>query len=199
MINRAFALSYFSHEDDSYSPRPELRGLALGLEYAWAPRIVGVRLHGAFVRNLTEAGYWDDIEEPESYEDGRWIDPSGFNLLAVGVDLIVQAPLAGGDDGVALEFVASGGLFGAFGLGEIAVWESGTTAANGCEETAAAYDRYQSCAADGTLEVPMLRLLPKINLDVGLRLWLPGHRFFARVDGGLHPGPFVGGALGVGL
>lgn len=195
--------SWAYSEDDADPaplPRPKVRGMAFGLEYALVqPQTTWIFYLERF-SNRTEAGYWDDVDDGEiDHDDGRWIDPSdNFGLIDLGVNTGRDFPVTNHDKPVWLAVSLSGGLGVGFLTGELAEWLPGqnltddTVLEPDCLPDSVAYDRYGACGDDGSVRIP--KVLPLIDGNLGLKLNFPYG--YLRLEGGLHDAAYWGVAGG---
>ena len=142
--------------------------------------------------NIIQEGYWDDVEEPGDHEDGDWIRPDGFGIIAVGANYgyeVVAQPW--------LSFVFGGGLGVGVVLGELTQWNPGGSTENSepdCLPSAAAYERVDLCEDDGAKRVP--GVVPIVDISAAVRFNF-GDQANLRIEGGLHDMIYGGVAMGV--
>jgi len=193
---------YFNETDEGWAhsdPRPKVKAYSLGLEFVLKERPETGRAgssNGIFyfdwLANLTDEGYWDDVEDPPDHLDGDYVVPSkNLGLLVLGADYayeihMVRTEQTNGNFG--LSMLVGAGLGVGVLIGSLEYWDS----ANGIP----AFDRVNDpdAAPSGDKRIP--KVLPVIDVNVGLRFNF-GDRFVLRVEGGLHDMLYMGGSLGV--
>ena len=107
-----------------------------------------------YIGAMVQEGYWDDVEKPAAHDDGDWIRPDGFGMLAIGANYaheIYATPW--------LSFLFGGGLGMGFVTGDLTSWGPGgsqqTTTEAPCRTESPAYIRKDFCPDDGTKSVPL--------------------------------------------
>ena len=184
---------YFNSSDPGANPydRPHARGYAVGLEYVLKPDPTNWTFYAEYAGSTIKPGYWDDVEEPADHNDGEWIQPNGFGLIVAGADYAHEIKAA---DWVS--FVVGGGLGIVIVTGDLTEWTNGSVATGepDCSPNSAAYERYTTCASDGTKRVP--GVLPMVDINAGVRFNL-GDAATLRIEGGLHDMIYAGMAVGV--
>lgn len=194
----------FAYDNDDPDParldRPKVRARAVGLEYSLVEPTMTWTFGFEAIRNLTEAGYWDDVDDDGGvdHNDGQWIDGTDVSIYALEIHLARELAVTPKENPVWLGFNLGGGLGLGIRTGEIQAWFPGdnvtlnTVADPTCLPDATADGRYATCVADDTVDVP--KALPLVNLDLGLKLNVP--HGYLRLEGGLHDMAYWGLAAG---
>lgn len=187
-------ISYNSHADDDYPDRPSVSAYAVGLEYDLDAGSANGLFYLEYIGSLTNAGYYDDKETPDDFEDGSWIDASNVGMIAVGADYMGEFPATPW-----LSFMVGGGLGVGITTGEIDQWvpndDIHTVTDPDCGIQEPAYQRVDDgCANDGALTVPPV--LPLVDINVALKFNI-NDRATIRLDGGLHDLIYGGGSVAI--
>lgn len=187
---------FFRHEGEPFE-RPRVRGFDLGLEWVIKSEEANGIFYVEYLATTIKSGYWDDIEEPANYLDGSYLVPNKLGFVIIGGNYAYELHA-----NEWLSFLFSTGLGLSFKTGNLIEWEPGdadTTNPDNvdvnCGPTSPAYDRYtQSCEADGNIRLPPV--LPILDISLGARFVI-AEQAAIRVEGGIHPLPYVGTAVGV--
>jgi len=190
---------YFNDSDEGLDlPRPKVRAYSIGLEFVLKSRPqeddIGSS-NGLFyfdwVANLTQAGYWDDVEDPPNHTDGDYVVPSkNLGLVVFGADYgyeihMVRTAKTQGNFGLSL-LVGAGMGVGVL-LGDLEYW--------GPDEGVPGYTRFDNGdPAEGTKRIP--KVLPILDVNLGLRFNI-ADRFVMRFEGGFHNMFYLGGTAGI--
>lgn len=197
--NSILDIWYFNENDEGLDqPRPKIRAYSVGLEYVIKSRPNEDEIgssNGLFyfdwVANLTEAGYWDDVEDPPNHLDGDFVVPSkNLGLLVLGANYgyeihMVRTANTNGNFGMSM--VVGAGLGIAALIGDLEYW--------GFENNAPGYTNYENGEdSDGFKRIP--KVLPMVDINLGLRFNF-ADRFVLRFEGGFHDMLYLGGTAGV--
>ena len=168
--NSILDIWYFNENDEGLDqPRPKIRAYSVGLEYVVKSRPNDDEIgssNGLFyfdwVANLTEQGYWDDVEDPPNHLDGDYVVPSkNLGLLVLGANYgyeihMVRTSRTNGNFGMSM--VAGAGLGVAVLLGDLEYW--------GFSNNAPGYTNYENGEeSDGFKRIP--KVLPMVTLILG--------------------------------
>lgn len=183
------------HEGEAYE-RPLVHGYALGLEFVVKDEQANGIFYVEYMGSLLEEGYWDDRDNPADYDDGSYIVPEKFGLVALGANYAYELPATEW-----LSFLFGAGLGVAFTTGELVEWEPGETGAPtqdntdpDCGGEDPAYMRVKDCPDDGAVAVP--GVLPIVDINLGVRFNI-SDRASIRLEGGLHDMLYGGTAVGI--
>jgi|GEM_PF-1133622 hypothetical protein len=197
--NSILDLWYFDADDEGVNypyERPKVRLYSVGVEYVLKPRPNNWIFYYDYTSSLMGEGYWDDVEEPGEHDDGSWLAPSNFGMHSIGANYAGEIVLSPQEKNVWLSMLLSAGLGVGFVTGELTEWNPGSNPDNTdptCLPDAPAYERKDSCPADGSVRFP--GVLPILDLTVSTRVNF-ADRANARIDIGLHNMFYVGGAVG---
>lgn len=185
--------------DESGYDRPKVGAWAAGLEVTIDAPGAPWTFYLEYIKSTTQAGYWDDVDDPPEYDDGQWIQPSNVALITLGADVGHEFALTSADKPVWLGLVLGGGLGLGVRTGTVERWYAGTNLTDdpssdpGCLPDSPAYDRYQTCASDGIIKA--MPVVPMIDANLALKLNITEHAWL-RLDGGLHTMLYGGFAVG---
>ena len=189
---------YFDEDDDGANPfeRPRAHAQAMGLEYVIKPGSSNWILYYEYAQGLMDAGYWDDVEEPASHDDGDWVEPVGLGMHVLGSNYAHEVTLTSAENSVWLSMLFGAGLGVSFITGELRTWHPGASTGNtsGCAPTSPAYDRVDLCESDDVKRIP--GVLPMVDISASARINF-ANRGNIRIDGGLHTMLYWGVAGGV--
>lgn len=186
---------YYDAEDDNWAyidRRPRIRGYALGLEWVLKGDSANAFFWAEYMDSQMDAGYWDDIEEPEDHLDGDFLNPSaGLGLVAFGSDYGYEAHIVRTRDTqgkFGMSFLVGGGLGLAIMTGSLDRWGPD-------EDGNPSYKRFLDGAPpDENKQLP--RVYPIVDVNSAVRFNV-GDRFVFRVEGGLHTLVYYGATAGV--
>jgi hypothetical protein len=188
---------YFDSDDAGANPfeRPRLRMYVFGLEYVWKPGPMNMIFYYEYIGSGIKEGYWDDLEQPANHDDGDWLKPSNFGVHAFGANYAYEIPISDETRNVWVSMLFSAGLGVGIVSGELSVWHPGgnPTIQNTCLRDAPAFERKNSCVADGEVKLP--GIIPIVDLTMSSRINF-GERANARLDLGIHDMFYVGTAVG---
>ena len=189
---------YFNEKDPGANPfpRPRTSGFAVGAEYGIVKAPTNWIFYLEYMSNLTDEGYWDDVEDPGDHEDGDWVRFDNFGIVAVGVNYGHEVMLTHAESDLGFSLVVGGGIGVGFVTGQLTQWHAGSNETNtdpGCLPGSAAYERYDTCTADGKKRLPSVLPIVDITLAAKIRF---AERAHIRIEGGLHDMLYAGGAVG---
>ena len=185
---------FFDNDADGANPyaRPDATAFVAGAEFVLKKKPANWIFYFEYIGAMVQEGYWDDVEKPAAHDDGDWIRPDGFGMLAIGANYgheIHATPW--------LSFLFGGGLGIGFVTGDLTSWGPGgsqqTTTEAPCRTESPAYIRKDFCPDDGTKSVPAV--LPVVDLTTSARFHF-GDQANLRVDVGLHNMLYIGTAFG---
>ena len=197
--NSILDLWYFNENDGGLSqPRPKVQAYSIGLEFVLKSRPEDGDIgssNGIFyfdwMANLTDAGYWDDVEDPPNHLDGDYVVPTkNLGMLVVGADYayeihMVRTAQTNGNFG--LSMLVGAGLGVGVLIGDLEYW--------GNDQGIPAYTRFENGdPSDGIKRIP--KVLPMLDVNIGLRFNI-ADRFVMRFEGGLHDMFYFGGTAGI--
>lgn len=158
---------------EDHPPRPDVRAFATGLEFVVKKDNANGIFYLEYLGNLTEAGYWDDQEDPPSYTDGDYLELNGVAIFSLGANYGFEADMTRW-----LSLLVGGGV----GLG----YRTGT------------FDNWDEPVPNGPPDeelVPNLRVVPFLDLNGGFRFNIGEHANI-RLEGGFHNLFYMGAAAG---
>lgn len=194
---------YFQHEGEGFE-RPNIAAYTLGVEFVVKDKSANGIFYVEYINPLFKEGYFDDVEEPPDYDDGSYIVPDKFGLVAIGANYAYS--IRANDW---FEFLIGAGLGVGIKLGNLTEWQpgepEGTTDGNNvdadCGTTSPAYERRASledggagCGDDGTVQIP--GAIPFVDVNLGPRFNF-SDRGSLRIEVGLHNLPYVGMSGGI--
>jgi hypothetical protein len=181
---------FYDKDEGSPFDRPKIGANVFGAEFVLRPHAANWIFYAEYMKNTTDEGYWDDVEngEPIDHDDGDWVRPDGLGAFAFGGT--VQSEIRVTPDGATVggAFLIGGGVGLAFVAGDLLTWHDGTDPDNAepsCLPKSNSWERVDVCEVDGVKRMP--RVLPVIDLTVSgkidykqmahLRLDLGVHEF----------------------
>ncbi len=175
--------------------RPKVSAYALGVEYVLSNGNDDGIFYLEWIKPTMDAGLWDDREEPK-IDDGSWIQPEGFGLVALGMNYSASIPLTPW-----LELTTGAGLGVGFRTGELVQWQVGepdnavvhNNLDGDCGKLDQAHVRKDNCGNDGYVEIPAA--IPIVDINVGPRFRI-GDKAVLRIEGGFHDLLYFGGSFG---
>ena len=185
---------FFDNDSDGANPyaRPDVNAFAAGAEFVLKKQPANWIFYVEYIGTMMDAGYWDDVEKPAAHDDGDWIRPDSFGMIALGANYgheIHATPW--------LSFLFGGGLGLGIVTGELTSWGPGTSqqgsTATPCRTESPAYIRKDYCPDDGPKSVPAV--LPVVDISASTRFHF-GDQANLRLDVGLHNMLYVGTAFG---
>ncbi len=198
-VPRSFVDAWFYDEDDG-SPyeRPKIGANAFGAEFVLRPRAANWIFYFEYLKNTTDEGYWDDVENDElvDHDDGDWVRPDGMGAFVLGATVQSEMRLTPDGSTVGGAFLIGGGAGIVFVKGNLLTWHDGTNPENAepsCLPKGDSWDREDECEVDGDKRVP--RVLPMIDLSLSGKI---DYKDIAhlRIDIGVHDLLFFGLAAG---
>ncbi len=178
---------YFNGSDDNgaHLERPSIRAYATGLEFCVRNDTQMGAFYFDYWGNLIEGGYWDDVEDPEDYLDGDWMEPSeNFGVVNFGINYYYDMRLAKW-----FSIVVGAGLGGAYVIGDLEQWDS-----KGGEAAYKVHQDDPDAPPDDVYRIPSV--VPVVDINAGVKFHI-NDRASIRLEGGLHNLLYGGGALGI--
>lgn len=183
---------------DTYPGRPTVRAYSLGLEFVIKDEQANGIFYAEYIAPLIDEGYWDDADREPNYDDGSYIVPEGFGIVAIGANYGYELRA-----NKWLSFLFGAGLGVGFVTGTMYEWQpgepEGTANANNAEQdcgpTEPAYLRAGHCEVDAELKIPPV--VPLVDVNIGPRFNINDRASF-RLEGGLHAAlPYTGATMGI--
>jgi hypothetical protein len=198
-VPRSFLDAWFYRaEDGAPYERPKIGANAFGAELVLRRRPTNWIFYVEYLKNTTDEGYWDDVEngEPVDHDDGDWVRPDGLGAFVVGATIQNEMRLTRDGATVGGAVLLGGGVGMAFVSGDLRTWHDGTSpelSDPSCLPKSDSWVRKDACDDDGDKRLP--RVLPMIDLSVSGKI---DYRDLAhlRVDLGVHDMLFFGLAAG---
>ena len=189
---------FYDEDDGAPFERPKIGANAFGAEFVLRPHATNWIFYVEYLKNTTDEGYWDDVEngEPTDHDDGDWVRPDGLGAFALGAT--IQSEIRVTPDGAVVGggVLVGGGVGLAFVTGDLLVWHDGTNPENAdpsCLPKGNSWERVDVCEPDGVKRVP--RVLPMIDLSLSGKIDYKGIAHL-RLDVGIHEFLFWGLAAG---
>lgn len=189
---------FYGEDDGSPYERPKIGANAYGAELVLRRRPTNWIFYVEYLKNTTDEGYWDDVEngEPVDHDDGDWVRPDGLGAFALGATIQNEMRLTRDGATIGGAFLLGGGVGVVFVSGDLLTWHDGTSPENvepDCLPKSDSWIRKDECAEDGDKRLP--RVLPMIDLSLSGKL---DYKDIAhlRVDVGVHDLLFFGFAAG---
>ena len=191
--NSILDIWFFDNDDDGANPyaRPKVRAFAVGGEFVMKKKPSNWIFYLEYLGNFMDEGYWDDVEQPATHDDGDWVRPDGLGVLAIGANY--------GHELYATEwlsFLFGGGLGVGVVTGGLTNWGPGNSTdknAASCLSESPAYYRKDHCPPDGTKRIPAV--VPIMDVSASSRFHF-GDQANLRLDLGLHNMLYLGTAFG---
>lgn len=178
---------YFNGSDDNgaHLERPSIRAYSTGLEFCVRNDTQMGAFYFDYWGNLIQGGYWDDVEDPEDYLDGDWMQPSeNFGVVNFGINYYYDMRLSEW-----FSILVGAGLGGAYVIGDLQQWDG--------KEGEPAYKVFQDnpdAPPDDVYRVP--NVVPVVDINAGIKFHI-NDRANIRLEGGLHNLLYGGGAVGI--